>query len=330
MPDNADRPQHDDTAEVVLERLRVEKVYNLTDVVAVVTGGSTGIGLHIATTLLVNGAKTVYVVGLVQEQVDAIAQTYTEAAKKLGCPGKMLGIQGDISKKSEAIRLAKVIGDEEGYVTALFNNAGIKGAFVNGPLVNYKTAEEKQKAMLAFDGEGPSGFNALYDVHVVGGYYMSVAFLHLLAKSNEQPALAGRISASVSVTCSCSADGINLILAGHSYPYLFSKRAAMHMVSALALDFLPRNIRVNGINPGWFVTNLGNGPVNLAGVDSLGRSLSGGSFDKPPEKIPEIAPPSGKGARPQDMGMLALFLVCNDYFTGRVVTMDGGLMLLNA
>lgn len=98
------------------------------------------------------------------------------------------------------------------------------------------------------------------------------------------------------------------------------------MVSALALDFLPRNIRVNGINPGWFVTNLGNGPVNLAGVDSLGRSLSGGSFDKPPEKIPEIAPPSGKGARPQDMGMLALFLVCNDYFTGRVVTMDGGLM----
>lgn len=196
MPDNADRPQHDDTAEVVLERLRVEKVYNLTDVVAVVTGGSTvrtshlspgihsttidfvtylqGIGLHIATTLLVNGAKTVYVVGLVQEQVDAIAQTYTEAAKKLGCPGKMLGIQGDISKKSEAIRLAKVIGDEEGYVTALFNNAGIKGAFVNGPLVNYKTAEEKQKAMLAFDGEGPSGFNALYDVHV-GSFLVSIS-----------------------------------------------------------------------------------------------------------------------------------------------------------
>jgi len=52
-----------------LAEYQAANAFDLTDVIAVVTGGGTGIGLMISTTLMANGAK-VYIVGPKQDELD--------------------------------------------------------------------------------------------------------------------------------------------------------------------------------------------------------------------------------------------------------------------
>lgn len=56
-------------AAAILNRLHAENIFDLRGMVAVVTGGGTGIGLMISTTLMSNGA-TVYIIGPEQIQLD--------------------------------------------------------------------------------------------------------------------------------------------------------------------------------------------------------------------------------------------------------------------
>lgn len=58
-----------DNARAILDKLNAANIFDLRGVVAVVTGGGTGIGLMISTTLMSNGA-TVYIVGPEQTQLD--------------------------------------------------------------------------------------------------------------------------------------------------------------------------------------------------------------------------------------------------------------------
>ena len=86
---------------------------------AVVTGGATGIGLMITQALQSNGAK-VYITGRRQEVLDQTVKMYSTG------PGQISALPGDVSKKSEAIRLAKEIeGREPKGIHLLVNNAGI-------------------------------------------------------------------------------------------------------------------------------------------------------------------------------------------------------------
>lgn len=56
-------------AEKILDQLNSSSMFDLTGVVAVVTGGGTGIGLMMSTTLVSNGA-TVYIIGPIQVDLD--------------------------------------------------------------------------------------------------------------------------------------------------------------------------------------------------------------------------------------------------------------------
>ena len=64
-------------AEQILESVSVGSMFDMTGVVAVVTGGGTGIGLMITTTLVSNGA-TVYIIGPGQAELDRCALIPTD------------------------------------------------------------------------------------------------------------------------------------------------------------------------------------------------------------------------------------------------------------
>jgi NAD(P)-dependent dehydrogenase (short-subunit alcohol dehydrogenase family) len=83
--------------------------------VAVITGGSSGIGLATARLFQEVGAK-VAISGRNQKSLDA-------AAKELG-PG-VLTVRADVSQLSDLDRLFKVVSKELGQVDVLFANAGI-------------------------------------------------------------------------------------------------------------------------------------------------------------------------------------------------------------
>jgi NAD(P)-dependent dehydrogenase (short-subunit alcohol dehydrogenase family) len=84
--------------------------------IALVTGGSTGIGFATAERFIAEGAAHVFITGRRQEALD-------EAVKKLGGK-KVTAVQGDTSNLADLDKLYSVIKKEKGHLDILFANAG--------------------------------------------------------------------------------------------------------------------------------------------------------------------------------------------------------------
>ena len=84
--------------------------------VAVITGGSSGIGLATAQRFVDEGAN-VYITGRRQSELDA-------AVKQIG-KNNVTGVQGDVSNLEDLDRLYNTVKDQKGRLDILFANAGI-------------------------------------------------------------------------------------------------------------------------------------------------------------------------------------------------------------
>jgi len=94
----------------------------LTDKVAIVTGGSDGIGKAAATSLAREGAK-VAIVGRTQAKLDAaIAEIKAETG------GDVMGVAADVSVESDVQAMVAKVVEEFGGVDILVNNAGTSSA----------------------------------------------------------------------------------------------------------------------------------------------------------------------------------------------------------
>ncbi len=120
---------------------REETVLKLENRVALITGGSEGIGKGIAAALKKEGAKVV-ITGRRPEVLEA-------AAKELG----VACIAGDVSLEEDAVRTVNAVVEEFGRLDILVNNAGF-GRF--GPLVEMDLAD----------------FDAVYKTNVYGAFLM--------------------------------------------------------------------------------------------------------------------------------------------------------------
>jgi NAD(P)-dependent dehydrogenase (short-subunit alcohol dehydrogenase family) len=87
----------------------------LTGRTAVITGGSSGIGLATAEQFVAEGAY-VYITGRRQKELDA-------AVAQIG--GNVTGVQGDVANLEDLDRLYAQIAREKGHIDILFANAGI-------------------------------------------------------------------------------------------------------------------------------------------------------------------------------------------------------------
>ncbi|KAH7887894.1 hypothetical protein F5I97DRAFT_1926305 [Phlebopus sp. FC_14] len=306
-------------ASQVLKELSAYSLFDLEGVVAVVTGGNStrlaqGVGLMISSTLAANGAS-VYIVGLVQRELDDICQKYNDAAAECGVKGKLIGIQGDVRHKLEAKRIAEEIERREKYVTVLFNNAGtLQGSYK-------EPTEPTAAAYIAshFDLMEQTHFDNTFHTNVVGPYWLSFAFLPLLEKwKNSDDPRTKKFVPQIIMTSSCNGWAKDSRLSG-SYSYNFSKSAIGQFTSLLAHELLPLGIRVNGIAPGFFPSQMSApGSIDPATGTSLFPSGTKLAFE-----IPTV--PTG-GTR-IDMGSLVLCLVTNWYINGETVLIDGGLLL---
>src|SRR6202034_4250524 len=83
--------------------------------VALVTGGSSGIGLATAKLFAQRGA-TVYITGRRQTELD-------EAVREI--VPSTTGIQGDVSRLADIDRIYQIIGQQNGKLDILFANAGV-------------------------------------------------------------------------------------------------------------------------------------------------------------------------------------------------------------
>ena len=201
--------------------MSMKSLFDVSGKVAVVTGGSSGIGAMMARGLLENGAK-VYISARKAERLEA-------KAKELSELGECIAIQADMSKVEGIEALVAEISQRESKVDILINNAGANWA---APLEDFP---EK-------------GWDKVMDINIKSIFFATQKFLPLLkaAGSSEDPARVINIA---------SINGIRNS-GMPTYAYSASKSGVIHLTKHLATDLASSSINVNAIAPGLFPSDM--------------------------------------------------------------------------
>ncbi len=179
--------------------------------VVLITGGTHGIGLGVATGLLAAGAR-VAVVGRRPEIRD-------KAVAELSALGEVIGIAADVTQVADCARMVAEAAAGFGQVDVLANVAGV---FAPGAFVDVTETD----------------FNYQFDTNVKGTYFAAQAF----AKYLIQAARRGKIINISSVAGQRGFPGVSA--------YCASKAAVDHLTRVLAAELAPQGINVNCVIPG--------------------------------------------------------------------------------
>jgi NAD(P)-dependent dehydrogenase (short-subunit alcohol dehydrogenase family) len=198
----------------------MNELFSLQGRVALVTGGSRGIGRMIATGFLRQGAR-VYITARKAAACDA-------AAAELSALGPCISLPADISSVEAAKALAAEIGRREAALDILVNNAGAAWGE-------------------AFDTFPEKGWDKVMDTNVKAPFFLTQALHGLLkAGARQHPAKVINIA---------SIDGIS-VNPWETYSYAASKAGLIHLTKRMALRLAKDNIVVSGIAPGPFASDM--------------------------------------------------------------------------
>jgi 3-oxoacyl-[acyl-carrier protein] reductase len=187
--------------------------------VAVITGGTKGIGKAIARRLSQDDCDVV----LNYRQDDESAEA---ALRDLdGLPGKAVAVKADVSVPDEASRLIEAAAGRFGRLDILINNVG---PFLTRPLV--QTSDEEWRSML--DGNLSSAF------------YCARAALRIMRQART-----GNIISIGALNVEHSPVGVF-----EAPAYYIAKSGLIMLTRSLARTEGPFNIRVNAVSPGFIET----------------------------------------------------------------------------
>lgn len=182
--------------------------------VAVITGGSSGIGLGIAQEFKKEGAKGA-IVGRTQETLDA-------AAQQLG--DNFLALQGDVTRLADLERVFQAVADKFGKLDALVVNAGgAVGAGTLGTVIT--TTEDDFQRMVDLNLK-----SVFFTVQKALPYLNDGAAIVLVSSAAAHRAFPGQAV------------------------YAATKAGVVSFARSFSLDLLARNIRVNVLSPGTIDT----------------------------------------------------------------------------
>lgn len=200
---------------------------SLKDKVALVTGGTSGIGKAAALALAVAGAKVV-----IAGRRESEGREVVEAIEKHG--GKALFVKADMTREADVKALVAKAVTTFGSLDVAFNNAGTEG-----------------QMGLTTDAQTEENYQSVFDINVKGV---------LFAMKHEAAAMLRNGGGSI-INTSSIAGHIGLAGAG---VYVASKHAVDGLSKSAALEFAKKGIRVNTVSPGTIQTDvisrmLGNG-----------------------------------------------------------------------
>ncbi len=215
----------------------------LKDQVALVTGGSRGIGKGIVETLAKNGAK----VAFVYRGSEAAAKTLEAEITAAG--GIAKAYQGDVAKPDTAKAIVESVVAEWGRLDILVNNAGVI----------------RDKLFLRLDSDD---WTTVLDTNINGTFHFCKAVaMQMLGQKY------GRI---INVS-SIAATHVNV---GQTN-YAASKGAINSFTRALAAELSRKNVNVNGVAPGFIETEMTEAVRNMAGADNLKKMIPARRLGKP-------------------------------------------------
>ncbi len=213
--------------------------------VAVVTGGSRGIGRAAVKALLREGAS-VMVSSLRKESVEA-------AVRELAPLGRVEGAPCDVAVEADVVRLVEETVRRFGQLDVMVANAGISDPYKNLA----ETSVEEWDRMIA--------------VHLRGTFLCG----REAARAMHGAKIPGRI-VTISSTSAFECDPL-----GGSYNA--AKAGIVGLTRSMAIDFADWGIRVNSVAPGWIHTDMSTSDLPPRGtpIENLGALKRAGE----PEEV---------------------------------------------
>lgn len=264
----------------------MKNLFSIEGKVALVTGGSRGIGEMIAAGFVANGAK-VYISSRKRDACEATARRLSD---EYG--GECIALPGDLSQLAGVDAVARAFAAREERLHILVNNAG---ATWGAPIDEFPE----------------SGWDKVMDTNVKGVFFLTQKLLPQLLRSatSEDPARVINVG---------SVDGIKTPVFDN-FSYGPSKAAVHHLTRVLAAHLVKRNVLVNAIAPGPFPTWMLSAGVGFGGKvegdgvdwDRIGRGNPRGRVGTA-EDIAGVA--------------IFLASRAGAYTVGETITCDGGVV----
>ncbi|KAK2777133.1 hypothetical protein FQN52_003220 [Onygenales sp. PD_12] len=290
-------------------------LFNVKGRTALVTGGSSGLGLMICKGLVTNGAR-VFLAALPSDPIEEVVRELNELGRESG--GSAEGFPCDVTSKSSITALSTTISTRTRALDMLISNAGIrrdppvKCDVLTAPL---STLQE------SLWSSNPTDWDDTFRVNVTAHYFLAVAFLPLLAAAADQAVMGedgtvigkgrdeGRGVIVVTSSCASMHNATNVDLTS----YAASKAGTDHLVKLLAAKFCRFYVRVVGINPGFVPSNMN--PMGAEG------NMFSALFDKVPAK---------REGRAEDIAGTVMWLVskAGAFIDGTSICIDGGRVLV--
>ncbi|KAI5827751.1 NAD(P)-binding protein [Schizophyllum commune Tattone D] len=286
--------------------LRASALFDMTDRVALVTGGGTGIGLMIAQGLAANGAN-VYIGGRREEVVKKSAQTFKGR-------GELIPLLLDVTSKPSILAAKSAIAATDGYLDVLINNAGQSGPWSSWMSDDADPKNHSAEAFgMALFAEPQDEWASHFKLNAYSSVFVTSAFVGLLAKGSERH---GAWTASaMTITSMCGSSK----LAQDHWAYNAGKAAATHIARMFATELARRKIpvRVNSLAPGVFMSELTRSRLEK-GLDSM-------------KQLGLHPVPAGRIGSEAEMAGTALWMVSASgcYLNGQEILIDGGHATLN-
>jgi NAD(P)-dependent dehydrogenase (short-subunit alcohol dehydrogenase family) len=200
------------------------KLFSLEGKIALITGGSRGIGKMLLEGYLAAGCERVYITARKKAQLDE-----TVAEFEAQYPGKVIGLAGDLSQSDGIAQLVAELSARETRLDVLVNNAGAAwgGDFETFPEV---------------------GWDKVMDLNVKSLFFLTQKLFPLLkaAGSFDRPAKVINIA---------SIDGLRPN-PWETYSYQASKAAVIHLTKRMAARLIKDNIVCTCIAPGAYPSEM--------------------------------------------------------------------------
>ena len=251
----------------------VEELFGLTGRVAVVTGASSGLGVGFARALAQAGASLVLAARRA-DRLEALAAELGEAGVEV------LPVTCDVTDSSQVEALKDACLERFGKVDILVNNAG--------------TTE-----VVPAEDETEEAFLRVLNVNLNGSFYCAQRF--------------GRVMLEAGSGSIINVASIFGFVGSGSIPqagYAASKGAVVNMTRELAAQWARRGVRVNGIAPGFFKSEM------TEEMFSDERSMS----------WLRKKTPAGRAGEVEELAGAVIFLAsdASSYVTGQTIAVDGG------
>lgn len=214
--------------------------------IAVVTGGTSGIGREITKTFAANGMHVIFS-GRNEERGAKVAESIKAAG------GDAIFVRADVRSEEDIRNLIEVAVEKYGKLHVMVNNAGVTPPLM--PLHEYDTEE--------FNRVTESNYTALF----LGTKYAVKAMLETDSRG-------------CSIINIASASGLKATECFS--PYDGSKHAAVGLTKSCALDYAKHDITVNAICPGVIDTEIfANAPQEVREINM--KAVPIGRFGRPEE-----------------------------------------------